>query len=76
MLGMFSVKLKTDSVKTKLKIQVAGLKYTIRFIIFKSIYEMTGPYCILLVHCDQKCVIFCSCTQFSAHNAGNCIFGN
>ena len=72
---MFSVKLKKDSVKTKLKIQFAGLTHTIPFIIFKNIYEMTGPYRTLLVHYDQKCVILCPCTQFSAHNAGNCIFG-
>ena len=51
---MFSVKLNKDSVKTKLKIQFAGLKHTIRFIIFKNIYEMTKPYCTLLVHFDQK----------------------
>ena len=50
---MFSVKLKKDSVKTKLKIQFAGLKYTIHFIIFKNIYEMIGPYCTF--NEGQKC---------------------
>lgn len=65
---MFSVKWKKDSVKIKLKIQFAGLKHSIRFIILKSIYEMIGPYCTLLVHSDQKYVIFCSCTRFSNHN--------